>query len=67
MIIKVNENNLSISTIIKQYKMAVSKKLGYSIWQKSYYDHIIRNEKEYYMIKEYIQNNIINWKKDKYF
>ena len=68
MIITINEEEaISISRIIKQYKMYVSKKLGYSIWQKSYYDHIIRNEKEYYKIKQYIQNNIINWKMDKYF
>lgn len=32
-----------------------------------YYEHIIRYEKEYYNIKEYIQNNIVNWKHNKYF
>lgn len=62
-----NKNNIDIFRIIKQYKMQVSKKIGYSIWQKSFYEHVIRNEKEYYIIKEYIQNNIINWQKDKYF
>ena len=62
-----NINDINISRIIKQYKMYVSKMIGYSIWQKSFYEHIIRNEKEYYAIKEYIQNNIVNWHKDKYF
>lgn len=62
-----NKNEISISRIIKQYKMYVSKKIGYSIWQKLFYEHVIRNEKEYYKIKEYIKNNIINWEKDKYF
>ena len=61
------QNDISISRIIKQYKMCVSKIIGYSIWQKSFYEHIIRNEKEYWKIKEYIKDNIINWKKDKYF
>ena len=68
MIIEINnKNKVTISRIIKQYKMEISKDIGYSIWQKSFYEHIIRNEKEYYKIKEYIQNNIINWKQDKYF
>lgn len=60
------QTDIDISRIIKQYKMYVSKKIGYSIWQKSYYDHIIRNDKEFYAIKQYIQNNIANWKKNKY-
>ena len=47
--------------------MCVSKKIGYSIWQKSFYEHIIKNEEEYFTIKQYIQNNIVNWKQDKYF
>ena len=41
--------------------------IKHSIWQKSFYEHIIRNEKEYLKIKEYIKNNVINWPKDKYF
>ena len=61
------QNTISISRIINNYKGAVSKQIGYSIWQKSYYEHIVRNDYEYYKIKEYIQNNVVNWKKDKYF
>ena len=68
MILIINENkNISISRIIKQYKMCVSKKIGYSLWKKSFYEHIIKNEEEYFTIKQYIQNNIVNWKQDKYF
>lgn len=58
---------ISVSRIINQYKGMITRQLGYSIWQKSYYDHIVRNEKEYYKIKKYIQTNIINWEQDKYF
>lgn len=61
------KKDISISKIIKHYKTNVSKEIKYSIWQKSFYEHIVRNEKEYLEIKEYIQNNIINWKTDKYF
>ena len=68
MIIQINNTfNIPLSRLIKQYKMCVSKKLGYSIWQKLYYDHVIRTDKEYIIVKQYIQNNIRNWKKDKYY
>ncbi len=68
MILTITEQkSISVSKVIQQYKGIVTKELGYSIWQKLFYEHIIRNEKEYYLIKEYIQNNVINWEKDKYF
>lgn len=47
----------SIPTIIGQMKRWVSKQIGFSIWQKSYYEHIIRNENDYIQIVEYISNN----------
>ena len=62
-----NKKETTISKIIKHYKSNVSREITYSIWQKSFYEHIVRNEKEYLKIVEYIQNNIINWKNDKYF
>lgn len=33
------------------------------LWQRNYWDRIIRNDKEYERIVEYIQNNPINWNK----
>ena len=61
------KNGITISKIIKHLKANISREIKYSIWQKSFYEHIIRNEKEYLKIKEYIQNNVINWRTDKYF
>ena len=37
-----------------------------SIWQRNYYEHIIRNENAYNRITQYIINNPKNWKKDKF-
>lgn len=54
----------TISTIIQQMKGVVTKKIGFSIWQKSFHDHIIRNEKEYLKIWEYVENNPLKWKDD---
>lgn len=68
MILAINrQSNNSISKIIQQLKGKITKEIGYSIWQKLFYEHVIRNEKEYLKIKEYIINNPINWEKDEYF
>jgi hypothetical protein len=34
------------------------------IWQRNYYEHIIRDEKSYHAICEYIRNNPANWETD---
>ena len=36
-----------------------------TIWQKSFYDHIIRGEKDMNRVREYILNNPLKWKLDK--
>ncbi|MBR3994135.1 MAG: transposase [Clostridia bacterium] len=47
----------TVMTIVGQMKRWVSKKIGSSIWQKSFYEHIIRNDTDYQEIKSYIINN----------
>jgi len=59
----------SIPTIIRSYKAAVSrrarKELGMVyIWQRNYFEHIIRDENEMNDILLYIQSNPINWLSD---
>jgi putative transposase len=34
------------------------------LWQRSYYDRIIRNEEELYKMREYIYNNSFRWPED---
>ncbi len=51
----------TISTIIKQFKGAVSKEIGASIWQKGYYDHIIRDDDDYSTKSQYINTNPFTW------
>ena len=36
------------------------------LWQRSFYDHIIRNEENLNRIREYIQNNPLKWAFDRY-
>ena len=48
-------------------KEAVTKSVGFPIWQKSYHDHIIRNEADYRRIWEYIDTNPAKWREDCYY
>ena len=43
-------------------KRWVSKEIGFSVWQKSYYDHRINNQKDYDETWDYIEANPIRWK-----
>lgn len=53
-----------ISRVVQQFKGAVTKAIGTAVWQKSFHDRIIRNEKEYQKIFEYIDNNPLSWEAD---
>lgn len=57
----------TVAKIINQFKGYVSKQIGFSIWQKSYYDHIIRNETDYLKIWQYIDENSLKWIHDRYY
>lgn len=61
----------SISSIVGSYKSAVTKhahRLGFEFeWQTRFHDHIIRDEKSFNTISNYIINNPVNWKDDKFF
>ena len=37
------------------------------LWQRNYYDHIVRNEYDLSRIREYIQNNPKKWQEDKFY
>ena len=39
--------------------------LGQKIWQRSYYDHIIRNQRDYDEVAKYIYDNPMKWRFDK--
>ncbi len=76
-IVKQNDNNgamwasrpTRISDDIRSFKTVVTKELGCSIWQTSFYDHIIRNEEDYLIHLQYIEENPRKWLmgKDEYY
>lgn len=49
--------NADTSRIIGQFKRVISKHTGKSIWQKSFYDHVIRNHQDLLNCWQYIDNN----------
>jgi len=51
------------------YKTTVSKQIHLAgfiefQWQRSFHEHIIRDEKSFKTISDYILNNPINWEQD---
>ena len=60
----------SLATIIRSFKSSVTKQIheigchNFS-WQARFYDRIIRNEKELYNIKRYIEQNPLKWEFEK--
>lgn len=50
-----------ISARIRSFKILVSKEIGFSVFQRSYFDHVIRNETDYKEICQYIENNPAGW------
>ena len=55
----------TISTVMNQTKGVVSKIAGFSVWQKGFYDHVIRSEQDYLDIWNYIEGNPSKWAEDK--
>lgn len=61
----------SLGAIVRSYKSAVTRKInqcrhtpGLSVWQRNFYEHIIRNKNELNAIRAYMHNNPANWHND---
>lgn len=57
----------TISSLIRSFKTLTTKEIGFSIFQRSFYDHIIRDEDDYITKAQYIENNPAKWSEDKYY
>ena len=68
----------TLGTIVQRFKTMTThdylegmkihkwKSFNKKLWQRDYYEHIVRDEKDLNRIWEYIQNNVTNWHKDKF-
>ncbi len=58
---------ITISKIVNSFKTLTSKKYGQPLWQRNYYEHVIRDEDELLSARQYIMDNPVKWREDKYF
>ena len=61
----------SLGSFVAGFKSAVTKRIneqrgmpGVPVWQRNYYEHIIRNDADLRRIREYIANNPLKWELD---
>ena len=54
----------TVSQIVQQLKGSVTKQIGFSPWQKTFHDHIIRDKADYDNIWNYIEYNTLKWESD---
>jgi putative transposase len=62
----------SLGVVVGRYKTAVTTRInqlrqtpGGKVWQRGYYERIIRNEREWRAAQQYIQNNPTRWAEDR--
>ena len=72
LVLKNGSEKPNINQIIGQFKSGVSREIhnvisDIEIWQRSFHDHIIRNQNSYEKIWLYIDSNPVNWSKDCFF
>ena len=61
----------SLGAIIAAFKSSVTKRInelrrspGSPVWQRNYFEHIVRNDEEMFQIQEYIESNPLKWELD---
>ena len=59
--------NARLPAFLSAWKRLTNKKAGFSLWQRGYYDHIIRCEADYLRIWQYMDENPVRWTEDEYY
>jgi REP-associated tyrosine transposase len=54
-----------LQTVVGTFKAAVTRRVGRPIWQRSYYERVIRGEDELGALREYIEQNPLRWALDR--
>ena len=52
---------IATNSYIRKVEVGILPPFNKKLWQKSYYDHVIRNQRDYNRIWEYIENNPTKW------
>ena len=56
--------NEIIPRYVSTFKRFCNREIGQNIWQRSFHDRIIRDDREYQMVWQYIDNNPALWEQD---
>ena len=72
LVIKHGVGSSSVSDVVCALKSLATKEIrlkhpGMKVWKESFHDHIIRNERDLIRHWDYIDQNINNWAKDRFF
>ena len=59
--------NKPLPMLVSTIKRFSNRKCGIQLWQRSYHEHIIRNEQDYREIWNYIDGNPAKWAEDRYY
>ena len=57
----------TVGSIVRGFKIGVTKNIGFSPWQRNYYETIIRNDNSYKTIVQYIEQNPAKWESDRFY
>lgn len=61
------EAPVSLFSVVRGTKSLVTRTIGYSIWQASFYEHVVRNEADALRFWKYIDENPAKWALDPYY
>ena len=59
--------NARLPQFLSTFKRFTNREIGFPIWQRSYHDHIIRDEPDFLNHWQYIDNNPAKWAEDPYY
>lgn len=67
LLVELRDTTVTLSHMVNYLKGYVTRRSQEKVWQKSFYDHVVRNEKDYRIIWQYIDNNPGKWLEDRYY
>jgi len=72
--VKLKSPSNNLGAVIRGFKSTSAKQINvyrgtfyHKVWQRNYYEHIIRNERDLVRVRNYIENNPGKWENDKFF
>jgi len=55
-----------LPSLVRSFKTLVTKAHGFPVWQRGYYDHILRDDNDFLRVWKYMDENPAHWAEDEY-